>query len=185
MTEAHTEDLKRRMEGALTALRKEFTGLRTGRASANLLEPIVVEAYGNPMPITQLSTIGVPEPRMLSVQVWDKLNVKAVEKAIRESGLGLNPVVDGQLVRIPIPELTEERREELAKIAGKYSEHAKIAVRNIRRDGMDLLKQLEKDHEISKDEHRGRSQEIQSLTDDYIKKIDEALELKTKEISHV
>ena len=173
------------MEGALTALRKEFGGLRTGRASTSLLEPLVVEAYGNPMPITQIGTIGVPEPRMLSVQVWDQANVKAVDKAIRESGLGLNPVIEGQLLRIPIPELTEERRTELTKVAAKYAEQAKVAVRNVRRDGMDLLKHMEKDGEISKDEHRNWSQKIQTLTDGYIHKIDETLGTKTKEISHV
>ncbi|MCE2510095.1 MAG: ribosome recycling factor [Alphaproteobacteria bacterium] len=178
-------DLKRRMEGALSALHKEFGGLRTGRASASLLEPLVVEAYGNPMPITQLGTINVPEPRMLSVQVWDKANVKAVEKAVRDSGLGLNPVVEGQVLRIPIPQLTEERRNELTKVAAKYAEQAKVAVRNVRRDGMDLLKHMEKDGELSKDEHHNWSQKIQTLTDEYIQKIDEGLDTKTKEISHI
>jgi len=185
MTTADLDDLRRRMEGALAALQKEFGGLRAGRASVSLLEPVVVEAYGNPMPITQVGTIGAPEPRMLSVQVWDKGNVKAVEKAIREAGLGLNPVVDGELVRIPLPELTEERRTELAKIAGKYSEQAKVAIRNIRRDGMDALKDAEKGGEISQDEQRARSQKIQTLTDDHIHKAEEALEAKIKEISHV
>ena len=179
------DDLKRRMEGALAALHKEFGGLRTGRASASLLEPVVVDAYGNPMPITQLGTINVPEARMLSVQVWDKANVKAVEKAIREAGLGLNPIAEGQVVRIPIPQLTEERRNELTKVAAKYAEQAKVAVRNVRRDGMDHLRHLEKDGEISKDEHHNWSQTIQDLTDEYIKKIDDNLETKTKEISHV
>lgn len=185
MAEPDLDDIKRRMDGALTALHKEFGGLRTGRASASLLESLVVEAYGNPMPITQVGTINVPEARMLSVQVWDQTNVKAVDKAIRESGLGLNPVIEGQLLRIPIPELTEERRTELTKVAAKYAEQAKVAVRNVRRDGMDLLKHMEKDGEISKDEHHNWSQKIQTLTDDCIDKVDEALGTKTKEISHV
>lgn len=185
MAEPDLDDIKRRMEGALTALHKEFGGLRTGRASASLLEPLVVEAYGNPMPITQIGTINVPEPRMLSVQVWDQANVKAVDKAIRESGLGLNPVIEGQILRVPIPELTEERRTELTKIAAKYAEQAKVAARNVRRNGMDLLKHMEKDEEISKDEHHSWSQKIQTLTDDCIHKIDEILGTKTKEISHV
>lgn len=185
MTTADLDDLKRRMEGALTALQREFGGLRTGRASTSLLEPVVVDAYGGSMPITQLATIGAPDPRMLSVQVWDKSTVKAVEKAIRESGLGLNPIAEGENIRIPIPELTEDRRMELAKVAGKYAEQTKVAIRNIRRDGMDALKDLEKNGEISQDDHRNRSQKIQSLTDDYIRKVEESLESKTKEISHV
>ena len=185
MTTADLSDLQRRMEGALAALEKEFRGLRTGRASITLLEPIVVDAYGSPTPITQVGTIGVPELRMLSVQVWDKGNVKAVEKAIRESGLGLNPIAEGQVVRVPIPELTEDRRMEFAKVAGKYAEQAKVAVRNVRRDGMDALKDLEKNGEISKDEQRAQSQKIQSLTDDYIHKLEKSLEAKTQEILHV
>jgi len=185
MAEPDLDDIKRRMNGALTALHKEFGGLRTGRASAGLLESLVVEAYGNPMPITQIGTIGVPEARMLSVQVWDQANVKTTDKAIRESGLGLNPIIEGQLLRIPIPELTEERRTELTKVAAKYAEQAKVAVRHVRRDGMDLLKQMEKDGEISKDEHHNWSQKIQTLTDDYIHKVDESLRTKTGEIAHV
>ena len=185
MTTADLSDLKRRMEGALEALEKEFRGLRTGRASVTLLEPVVVEAYGSPTPISQVGTVGVPEPRMLSVQVWDKVNVKAVEKAIRESGLGLNPVTEGQVVRVPIPDLTEDRRIEFVKVAGKYAEQAKIATRNVRRDGMEALKILEKNGELSQDEHRNQSQKIQSLTDDHIQKVEKALEVKTQEISHV
>ncbi|MEP6146316.1 MAG: ribosome recycling factor, partial [Nisaea sp.] len=138
------DDLKRRMDGAISSLEKEFQGLRTGRASVNLLEPIMVDAYGSKMPINQVGTVGVPEPRMLTVQVWDKSMTKAVEKAIRESDLGLNPQVDGQLMRIPLPDLSEERRAELAKVAAKYAESARIAVRNVRRDGMDSLKKAEK-----------------------------------------
>ena len=178
-------DLRRRMEGAVDVLHKEFAGLRTGRASASLLEPIVVDAYGSEMPLSQVGTVGVPEPRLLTVQVWDKSVVKAVEKAIRESNLGLNPASDGQLVRVPIPPLTEERRVELTKVAGKYAEEARVAVRNVRRHGMDDLKHLEKDGKISKDEHRDFGEEIQGITDEFVKKIDETLESKDKEIMQV
>ena len=146
-------DLNKRMNGAVEVLRKEFAGLRTGRASASLLEPISVQAYGGEMPLNQVGTIGVPEPRLLSVQVWDKGLVKAVEKAIRISGLGLNPAVEGTLIRVPIPELSEERRAELAKVAHRYAEAARVAVRNVRRDGMEQLKRQEKESEISQDEH--------------------------------
>lgn len=173
------------MDGALEALKREFGGLRTGRAATSLLDPITVEAYGQAMPMNQVGTISVPEPRMLTVQVWDRGLVTSVEKAIRESGLGLNPSNDGQLVRVPIPPLSEERREELAKVAGKYAEQARVAVRNVRRDGMDSLKQLEKDGEISEDEHRKRSDEIQQMTDEHIKLIDEALAHKDAEIKQV
>ncbi len=178
-------DIKRRMDGALEALRKEFGGLRTGRASAGLLEPVMVEAYGSSMPISQVGTIGVPEARMLTVQVWDRSMVGAVEKAIRESGLGLNPSPDGQLVRVPIPPLSEERRVELTKIAGKYAEQGRVAVRNVRRDGMEKLKKMEKDGEISKDEHHLWNEEIQSLTDQHIKLVDETLAHKEEEILQV
>ena len=184
-TEADIEDLQRRMDGALSALKTEFGGLRTGRASASLVEPVVVEAYGSQMPINQVGTVGVPEPRMLTVQVWDKGLVAATEKAIRNAGLGINPVVDGQLIRIPIPELNEERRRELTKIASKYAEQARVAVRNVRRDGMDSLKRMEKDGHISEDDHKLYADEIQSMTDGVIKKIDEALDVKDSEIMQV
>ena len=173
------------MDGALEALRREFAGLRTGRASASLLEPITVDAYGASMPITQLGTISVPEPRMITVQVWDRSTVKAVEKAVRDSGLGLNPQSDGQLIRVPIPELNEERRRELSKIASKYAEQARVAVRNVRRDGMDLLKKLEKDGELSQDDHKIWADEVQEMTDAHIKLVDDAFATKEKEIMQV
>ena len=173
------------MEGALNTLKSDFGGLRTGRASTTLLEPIMVEAYGQQMPMSQVGTISAPEPRLLSVQVWDKGQVSFVEKAIREAGLGLNPMVDGQMVRVPLPELNEERREELVKIAGKYAEQCRVAVRNVRRDGMDQLKKGEKDGEISQDEQKSLSDDVQKLTDDYVKKIDEALSQKEAEIRQV
>jgi ribosome recycling factor len=179
------KDLRRRMDGGLDVLRKEFAGLRTGRASASLLDPVVVEAYGNPMPLTQVGTVSVPEPRMIIVQVWDRGNVKATEKAIREAGLGLNPQSDGQTIRVPIPDLNEERRREITKVAAKYAEQARISVRNVRRDGMDLLKKQEKDHKISQDQHRKLEKEIQTLTDESIKKVDAMLAQKDKEILQV
>ena len=178
-------DIKRRMDGALKALDAEFAGLRTGRASTALLEPIMVEAYGSSMPIPQVGTISVPEARMLSVQVWDASLVKAVEKAIRDSDLGLNPQTEGQVVRVPLPELNEERRQELTKVAGRYAEQARVAVRNVRRDGNETLKRMEKDHEISEDEHRSMSQDLQKLTDDHVKMIDDALHEKEKDIMQV
>ena len=178
-------DARRRMEGAVEVLQKEFGGLRTGRASVSLLEPITVDAYGSEMPLNQVGTVGVPESRMLTVQVWDKTQVGAVEKAIRNSGLGLNPSVDGQTVRVAIPPLTEERRAELAKIAGKYTEEARVAVRNIRRHGMDELKRLEKDSEISQDDQHHHADEIQKLTDEFVAKIDETLATKEQEIMQV
>ncbi|NCG11483.1 MAG: ribosome recycling factor [Alphaproteobacteria bacterium] len=182
---ADMDDLQRRMEGALSTLKSDFGGLRTGRASTTLLEPIMVDAYGQQMPMSQVGTISAPEPRLLSVQVWDKGQVSFVEKAIREAGLGLNPMADGQMVRVPLPELNEERREELVKIAGKYAEQGRVAVRNVRRDGMDQLKKGEKDGEISQDEHKSLSDDVQKLTDDYISKIDEALSQKEAEIRQV
>lgn len=185
MADSEIEALRRRMDGALEALRKEFAGLRTGRASASLLEPVVVEAYGNQMPLTQVGTIGVPEPRMITVQVWDRGMVKAVEKAIREAGLGLNPQPDGQLIRVPIPDLNQERRHELAKVAGKYAEQARVAVRNVRRDGMDMLKRREKAGEISQDEHKKLSDQVQGMTDEHIRKIDDTFATKEKEIMQV
>jgi len=175
-------DLRKRMNGAVEVLRKEFAGLRTGRASASLLEPISIQAYGSEMPLSQVGTIGVPEPRMLSVQVWDKSLVKAVEKAIRSADLGLNPAVDGSLIRVPIPELSEERRGELAKIAARYAEAARIAVRNVRRDGMEQLKRQEKDHEISQDAHHKIAQQVQELTDSEIKQINDLLAANETEI---
>ena len=185
MSGSELEDITRRMDGALEALKREFAGLRTGRASAGLLDPIKVEAYGQTMPLNQVGTVGVPEPRLLTVQVWDKSMVNAVERAIRDSDLGLNPSTDGQLVRVPIPELSEDRRKELTKVAGRYAEQAKVAVRNVRRDGMDLLKRREKDGEISQDEQKKTSDQIQKLTDEHIKLIDEAADAKEKEIMQV
>lgn len=178
-------DLRRRMDGALDVLRKEFGGLRTGRASANLLEPVHVEAYGNRMPLGQVGTVSVPEPRLLIVQVWDKGNVKAVEKAIREAGLGLNPQTEGQTVRVPVPDLSEERRKELTRVAAKYAEQARVSVRNVRRDGLDLLKKQEKDSTITQDQHRKLEKDIQTLTDATIKRVDELLAQKDKEILQV
>jgi ribosome recycling factor len=175
-------DLQRRMHGAVEALKHDLGGLRTGRASISLLDPVTVEVYGAHMPINQVATVSAPEPRMLSVQVWDRGNVGAVEKAIRSAGLGLNPVTDGQNVRLPIPDLTEERRKELAKLASQYAEKARIAVRNVRRDGMEALKTDEKKHEISEDEHKRLGVEVQKLTDDTIKEIDAAAAAKEKEI---
>ena len=179
------QDLTRRMDGALETLRREFAGLRTGRASPALVEPVKVEAYGSEVPLSQVGTIGVPEPRMLTVQVWDRSLVNSVVKAIRDFGLGLNPAADGQLVRVPIPQLTGERRTELAKAAGRYAEGAKIAVRGVRRDGMEQTKALEKKHTISQDDEKRWHEEIQKLTDGYIKRVDEALAEKDKEIRQV
>jgi ribosome recycling factor len=179
------KDFDKRMHGAVAVLRQEFGGLRTGRASASLLDPIMVNAYGTKMPINQVATVSVPEARMIAVSVWDKSQVNAVDKAIRESDLGLNPVVDGTTLRLPIPELNQERRQELSKIASKYAEHARVSVRNVRRDGMDLLKRLEKDHEISEDEHHRLAAKVQELTDKVIKEIDAALGVKEGEIMQV
>ena len=179
------QDLTRRMDGALETLRREFSGLRTGRAHPGLLEPVKVMAYGTEMPLNQVGTVGTPEPRMLTVQVWDKSMVSAVEKAIRDSGLGLNPAADGMIVRVPIPQLTTERRNELAKTAHKYAEGAKIAVRGVRRDGMEQIKAHEKKHEIGEDVAKNWSEDVQKLTDQYIKKVDEALADKEKDIRQV
>lgn len=178
-------DLKRRMEGALKTFSQELSGLRTGRASANLLDTVTVEAYGSHMPLNQVASVNVPEPRLITVQVWDKSMIKAVEKGIANANLGLNPATDGQLIRLPIPELSQERRKELCKIAAKYAESTKVAIRNVRRDGMDHLKKLEKDGDISKDEHHSKSEEVQKITDDYIKKVDEMFVGKEKEIMTV
>ena len=176
------DDVKRRMSGAVDALKHDLGGLRTGRASTALLDSINVDVYGANMPLNQVATVSAPEPRMLSVQVWDRSNLNAVEKAIRSAGLGINPITDGQMIRLPIPDLTEERRKELAKRAGQYAEKARIAVRNVRRDGMDGLKQDEKKSEISEDERKRHETEVQKLTDDTIKEIDELAHTKEKEI---
>jgi ribosome recycling factor len=178
-------DLKRRMQGAVAALKHELNGLRTGRASAALLEPVMVHAYGSSMPLTQVATISVPEPRMLSVQVWDKSMVNAVEKAIRDSNLGLSPNVEGQVLRIRIPELNEQRRKELVKVAHKYSEEARIAVRHVRRDGIDTLKKLLKDKAISEDDEKRHVGEVQKVTDGHIAEVDQVLAGKEKEIMQV
>jgi ribosome recycling factor len=175
-------DLQRRMTGAVEALKHDLGGLRTGRASTTLLDPIQVDVYGATMPINQVATVSAPEPRLLSVQVWDRGNVGAVEKAIRNANLGINPVVDGPNIRLPIPDMTEERRKELAKLAHQYAEKAKVAVRNVRRDGMDALKQDEKKHEISEDDRKRRETEVQKLTDETIAEIDQVLAAKDKEI---
>ena len=185
MADARLNEFGHRMDGAIEALRKEFGGLRTGRASVHLLDQVVVNAYGSTMPINQVGNVSVPEPRMITVQVWDRGLVGAVEKGIRDSGLGLNPASDVQLVRVPIPELSQERRTELAKIANKYAEQARVAVRNVRRDAMDNLKKQEKDGNISQDEHRALSEQVQKLTDEHIKRVDETLAGKEKEILQV
>ncbi len=182
---ADPADLMRRMDGALEALRKEFSGLRTGRASTALLENINVDAYGTSMPMNQVGSISVPEPRMLTVQVWDNSLIKEAEKAIRDSDLGLNPQTEGNLIRVPLPDLSEERRVELTKVAAKFGEQARVAVRNVRRDGMDTLKKNEKDGEISQDEQRARGDDIQKLTDDHIEMIDKLLAEKEQEILQV
>jgi ribosome recycling factor len=179
------KDIERRMDGAIDVLRKEFGGLRTGRASASLLEPVVVTAYGGTMPLNQLANINVPEPRLITVQVWDRTMVKAVDKAIREAGLGLNPQTEGQVLRIPIPDLNEERRRELTKVAAKYAEAARVSVRNVRRDGIEALRKREKDGDISQDEQHKLEREVQGLTDQHVKRIDDALAQKDREILQV
>jgi ribosome recycling factor len=173
------------MDSALEILGREFSGLRTGRASVNLLDTIKVDVYGSIMPLNQIGTINVPEPRLITVQVWDKGLVKSVEKAIRDSDLGLNPGSDGQLIRIPLPPMSEERRQELVKLAGKYAEDTRISVRNVRRDGMEMLKKWEKDGDISEDEHHRLSNDVQTITDNHIKKIDDLLATKQKDIMQV
>ena len=186
MAETYSKDeMNQRMKGVVATVKGEFSGLRTGRASPALLDPVHVDAYGNSMHISQLGTISTPEPRLLTVQVWDRSMVKAVDKAIRDAGLGLNPQMDGQLLRIPIPELNEERRKELVKLAHKYAESGRIAVRNVRRDGMEVLKRLEKDHKISQDDQHRQGEELQKLTDAQIKEIDQALQAKEQEIMQV
>ncbi len=175
-------DLKKRMEGALHSLQHSLNGLRTGRASAALLEPIKVEVYGDMLPISQLGTISVPEPRMIIVQVWDRDAAKAVDKAIAAAGLGLSPITEGQVIRVPLPDLSEERRKELSKKARDYAEQAKIAIRNVRRDGMDSLKKLEKNKELSEDDSKNSASDIQKITDDYVKKVDSICSSKCDEI---
>jgi ribosome recycling factor len=179
------QDFERRMRGALDTLKKEFTGLRTGRASIHLLDAVVVNVYGARMPINQVATVSTPDARTISVQVWDKSQVSAVEKAIQEANLGLNPVVDGALLRLPIPALNAERRQELVKVAHKYAEHARVAVRNVRRDGMDMLKRLDKGGQMSEDDHHKNSAKVQELTDKLIKEIDQSLAAKENEIKQV
>ena len=182
---ADFKDIQRRMDGAISAYKNDLASLRTGRASANLLDPVQVEAYGAPMPLNQVATVTVPEPRMISVSVWDKSLVQAVDRAIRESNLGLNPIIDGTMLRLPIPPLTAERRQELIKIAHKYAEQSRVAVRNVRREGMDLLKKLEKDGHMSQDEHKKNSAKVQELTDSYVKEVDQTLHGKEAEIQKV
>ncbi|WP_439523532.1 ribosome recycling factor [Marivita sp.] len=179
-----TDDLTRRMDGAMANLRTEFASLRTGRASASMLEPIMVDAYGSMTPINQVGTVNVPESRMVTINVWDKGLVGKVEKAIRESGLGINPQLNGTIIMLPIPELNEERRRELGKVAGQYAEHARVSIRNIRRDGMDQIKKAKSDG-LSEDDQKFWETEVQDLTDGYIKKIDAALETKQEEIMQV
>ena len=182
MAKYDKSDIERRMQGAVESLKGDLAGLRTGRANTSLLDPVVVEVYGSMMPLNQVATVSAPEPRMLSVQVWDKGNVSAVEKGIAHANLGLNPMQDGQTLRIPMPDLTEERRKDLAKLAGKYAEGAKIAIRNVRRDGMEALKEDEKKKEISEDERKRFEDEVQKLTDKYVAETDKAAEAKEKEI---
>ena len=185
MNEINKDDLSKRMDGAISSFNGDLAGLRTGRASTSMVDGILVDAYGQKMPLDQVGSISVPEARMISIQVWDKGLVVAVEKSIHESGLGLNPQVDGELIRIPIPELNEERREELSKIAGKYAEQAKISIRNVRRDGMDEIKKIEKEGSVGKDRAKDLEGEVQDLTDDYIKRIDDILSQKESEIRQV
>jgi len=185
MLDAVLKDMRTRMEKSIESLRHELGGLRTGRASADLLAPVMVEAYGSDMPLAQCASVAVPDARLLSVQVWDKGLVNSVEKAIRESGLGLNPQVDGQNIRIPLPDLTEDRRQELVKLARKYAEQGRVSVRNVRRDGMDDLKKLQKDGDISEDDSRRGSDQVQKVTDEFVAQIDKILADKEKDILHV
>ncbi len=182
MPQALLKDLERRMEGAVAAFHNDLKGLRTGRANTALLDNIAVDVYGSKMPLNQVATVSVPEARMISVQVWDQGNASAVEKAIANANLGLNPIADGGLIRVPLPDLSEERRKELVKIAHQYAEKSKVAIRNVRRDGMDGLKKMEKDGDISQDEQKGYSDDIQKLTDDFVKQVDEAATTKEKDI---
>jgi ribosome recycling factor len=182
MAKFDKSDIERRMHGAIDALKHDLAGLRTGRANTALLDPVHVEVYGAMMPLNQVATVSAPEPRMLSVQVWDKANVIPVEKGISKANLGLNPMIDGQTIRLPLPDLTEERRRELAKLTGKYAENAKIAIRNVRRDGMEALKEDEKKKEISEDERKRTEDEVQKLTDKFVAEADAAAAAKEKEI---
>lgn len=181
-TEPDLDDLERRMDGAVGSFRHELLSLRTGRASASILEPVTIDAYGSQLPLNQVGSVNVPDSRMITIAVWDKANVGAVDRAIRNAGLGLNPVVDGTLVRIPIPELNEERRKDLVKVAHQYAEHARVAVRNVRRAGMDELKRLEKDGHLSQDDHKLYADEVQSLTDRHITMVNDLLAAKEKDI---
>ena len=183
--DALKKDLQHKMDVSVEHAKKEFSGLRTGRATTALLENVVVEAYGAKMPLNQCASVSVPEPRLLSVSVWDKGLAKSVEKAIREANLGLNPMADGTLIRVPIPPLTTERRQELTKIAHKYAEAARVSIRNVRRDGNEALKKMEKDHAISQDDHKKYNDEVQKMTDQYVAKVDEALKHKETEINQV
>ena len=185
MSALDLDDIKRRMEGSLNSLKTEFMGLRAGRASTAMLEPIMVEAYGSKMPMNQVGNISVPEPRLLTVTVWDAGLTSSVEKAIRESDLGLNPMAEGTLIRVPIPDLSEERRKDMVKVAGRYAEAARVAVRNVRRDGIEAARKLEKDSEISEDERHDLETDIQKLTDDHVKQIDDVLSNKETEITQV
>jgi len=185
MSALDLDDIKRRMEGSLNSLKTEFMGLRAGRASTAMLEPIMVEAYGSKMPMNQVGNISVPEPRLLTVTVWDAGLTSSVEKAIRESDLGLNPMAEGTLIRVPIPDLSEERRKDMVKVAGRYAEAARVAVRNVRRDGIEAARKLEKDSEISEDERHDLETDIQKLTDDHVKQIDDALSNKETEITQI
>lgn len=185
LTNFDLKEIDKRMHASIDALKRELIGLRTGRAHANLLDPVQVTVYGSRMPLNQVASVSVPEPRMISVQVWDRSNVMAVDKAIREANLGLNPITDGQVLRLPIPALTADRRQELVKLAHKYAEQCKVAIRNVRREGMDLLKKLEKDGKMSKDDHRGHSEKVQELTDKLIKEVDATLAAKEAEIQKV
>lgn len=185
MADPGMNEFKKRMDGALGVLKQELQGLRTGRASASLLEPVQVSAYGGTMPLNQVATVSVPEPRLIVVNVWDRALASAVEKAIRDANLGLNPQTEGQVIRVPIPALSQERRQELVKVAHKYAEQARVSIRNVRRDAMDKLKKMEKDHEISEDEHRSWSEKIQSLTDVHVKEADTLLAAKEKDVMQV
>ncbi|KPQ11669.1 MAG: ribosome recycling factor Frr [Saliniramus fredricksonii] len=179
------DDIKRRMRGAVNSLKSDLAGLRTGRASTNLLDPITVDAYGAAMPINQVATVSVPEPRLLSVQVWDRSMVASVEKAIRESDLGLNPQTEGQVIRLRIPEMNEQRRKEMVKVAHKYAEEARVAVRHVRRDGLDTLKKLEKDGDISQDDEKRQADQVQKATDEHVSEVDSVVAAKEKEIMQV
>ena len=182
MAKYDKSDIDRRMQGAVESLKGDLSGLRTGRANTSLLDPVVVEVYGSMMPLSQVATVNAPEPRMLSVQVWDKANVTAVEKGIAKSNLGLNPIVDGQTLRLPMPDLTEERRKDLAKLAGEYGEKAKSAIRNVRRDGMEALKDDEKKKESSEDERKRSEDDVQKMTDKHVGEVDDAVAKKEQEI---